>query len=128
MGFRVIFKFSGGVEAEGLFEGIKEIDLLAELSPFTSSVELWGDEIYFEIPVKLGLLGERREMSIGEIAYWPDGNCLCIFFGKTPLSRDDRPIAYSNVKPIGRITKGLEELKKVKRREEVEVIIYKTNS
>jgi len=125
MSYRVEFRFSGGVVVEGMLEYTEGLDRLLECSPFTSVVELWGDEIYFELPVKMGLKGERKEMSVGEIAYWPDGNCLCIFFGRTPLSRDSNPVAYSDVKPLGKIVRGLENLRKVKTGEKVTFTITK---
>jgi len=125
MPYRVEFEFSGGVKAEGALRDIAELEKLAEESPFTSKVNLWGEEIYFDLPIELDLQGERTEMEIGEIAYWPEGNSLCIFFGKTPASKDDKPVAYSDVKPLGKITKGLEDLKKVRSREKVTVKLEK---
>jgi len=123
MGCRVLFRFSSGVVAEGVIECSEEVEKLLRNSPFTSTVELWGEEIYFELPLKLNLIGERRVMTVGEIAYWPEGNCLCIFFGRTPYSRDNEPVAYSDVKPLGRVTSGLENLKKVKAGESVNVAV-----
>lgn len=120
-----MFRFSGGIEVEGVLDDIKENEKLLARSPFTSVVSLWGEEVYFPLPIKLELVGERRIMSIGDIAYWPEGNCLCIFFGKTPISKDDRPVAYSEVKPVGRVVDGLESLKKVVMGARVEVMISK---
>jgi hypothetical protein len=128
MDCRVLFRFSGGVVAEGVMDCSGEVEKLLKNSPFTSIVELWGEEIYFKLPVKLGLPGERRKMSVGEIAYWPEGNCLCIFFGRTPHSRDGEPVAYSDVKPLGRITSGLEDLKRVKAGESVNVSISRQHT
>lgn len=45
------------------------------------------------------------------MAFWPPGKALCIFFGRTPASTDERPKAASAVLPIGRVTGGLEALK-----------------
>jgi len=111
--------------AEGVLEEVPELERLVERSPFTSRVNLWGEEIYFDLPINLDLGGERAEMEVGEVAYWPDGNSLCIFFGRTPKSRGDKPVAYSDVKPLGRISRGLEDLKKVRRGERVTVKLEK---
>ena len=49
-------------------------------------------------------------MEVGEIAYWRPGKALCIFFGRTPVSNDERPKAASPVMPIGRVIAGLNSL------------------
>lgn len=72
-------------------------------APFESRTNAWGDEIYFEIPVQEGLENGRRIMEPGEVAYWPEGNALCVFYGPTPVSKDGRPEAISDVTPIGRL-------------------------
>ncbi len=72
--------------------------------PIEGEANRWGEEIYFEIPVKLEEAPDaRQEMAVGELAYWPAGAALCIFFGRTPVSRDEKPRAYSNVNPFGTV-------------------------
>ena len=57
---------------------------------------------------------EARElMEVGEVAIWPPGSALCIFFGPTPASTGEEPRAASKVNPIGRISSGAEALKKL---------------
>lgn len=65
--------------------------------PFTGKASLWGEEIYFQIPVDIGIENGRTDVEIGEIGYWPDGNAMCIFFGQTPMSEGEKPKAYSHV-------------------------------
>ena len=62
--------------------------------PMTGVANVWGEEIYFPVPVEAPLENSaREEMEIGEIAYWPPGGAFCIFFGRTPASADDAPRA-----------------------------------
>ena len=71
--------------------------------PIESTVNTWGQEIYFSIPLQCDLESNARDrMEIGEIAYWPTGSAFCIFFGKTPASKGDEPRAASPVTPLGR--------------------------
>ena len=71
--------------------------------PIESTVNTWGQEIYFSVPVQCDLSLEARDrMEIGEVAYWPTGSAFCIFFGRTPASKGDEPRAASPVNPIGR--------------------------
>jgi hypothetical protein len=77
---------------------------ILEALPFESIVNTWGDEIYFTIPVAVQQEHDARaEVEIGELAYWPMGKAFCIFFGPTPVSRDDKPRAYSPVNVFGRV-------------------------
>ncbi|HEY3175366.1 MAG TPA: cyclophilin-like fold protein [Candidatus Polarisedimenticolia bacterium] len=72
--------------------------------PFESEAGRWGGEIYFEIPVVARLSPDARDvMQAGEIAYWPPGKALCIFWGKTPSSLGDEIRAASPVNVIGRM-------------------------
>ena len=77
---------------------------ILEALPFESTVNTWGNEIYFTIPVAVQQEHDARaEVEIGELAYWPLGKAFCIFFGPTPVSRDDKPRAYSAVNVFGRV-------------------------
>ncbi len=72
--------------------------------PITGQANRWGNEIYFRIPVAEDLADDARaEMGIGELAYWPPGQAFCIFWGPTPASSADTPVAASDVNPIGQV-------------------------
>ena len=60
-------------------------------------------------------------MEVGELAIWPDGNALCIFFGPTPASTDEKPKAISPVNPIGMIEGDVSFLKGLSHSVEVEI-------
>ena len=72
--------------------------------PLSGSVNVWGDEIYFEIPVSLKEVSDaQQEVDVGTLAYWPPGSALCVFFGRTPASTSDKPKAYSPVNILGSV-------------------------
>ena len=75
-----------------------------EMLPIEGPAKIWGDEVYFEIPVVAGQEPDARaEVEVGELGYWPVGRAFCIFFGPTPASTDERPRAYSPVNVLGRV-------------------------
>jgi hypothetical protein len=84
--------------------------------PLEVKMSRWGDEYYGSVDLDIPEDATARElMDVGEIAYWPPGRALCIFFGRTPVSTDERPRAASAVLPVGRVTEGLAGLKSLGR-------------
>jgi len=79
--------------------------------PLSAQMSRWGEEYYGSVGIEIRDDGTGRDLvEVGEVAYWPPGKALCIFFGRTPASTDDRPKAASPVLPIGRVIKGLDGL------------------
>src|SRR4030043_343883 len=95
---------------------IEELKLSAELNdspsaekiklllPLEFSMSRWGDEYYGNCGVDAELSQDARDvMEVGELAVWPAGNALCIFFGPTPVSKGNEPRAISPVNPVGKL-------------------------
>jgi hypothetical protein len=90
-------------------------ELIWNSLPIEGSANIWGEEIYFSIPVKADLEeGARDEMEKGELGYWPPGAAFCIFFGPTPMSTGAEIRAASPVNPIGKTLGDPDALKSVK--------------
>jgi hypothetical protein len=97
---------------------------LLEGMPITSLVSTWGDEIYFDTGIEAPAAGATLDVSPGDIAYWPDGTSLCIFFGRTPASRGtDKPAPASPVVIVGRTDAAPEDLRSIRPGEEITVSI-----
>jgi uncharacterized protein len=97
---------------------------LLALLPGTVRMSRWGDEYYGSLPKPLGVpeAPDARElMAVGELAYWPPGNALCVFFGPTPVSEGVQPRAASPVNPVGRLSGDAAGLKGLGRSVEVAV-------
>lgn len=83
--------------------------------PIESEVKTWGEEIYFSIPLSMPEENAKSIVSLGDVAYWPEGQCFCVFFGKTPLtSTVDEIKPASKVNVFGKVLGDLESLKTVK--------------
>jgi hypothetical protein len=87
---------------------------ILEALPFEGSANVWGDEIYFDIPLSLAQEPDARaEVEVGDLAYWPAGPAFCIFFGPTPVSTGGQPRAYSPVNVFGRVLGDATQFKSV---------------
>ena len=73
--------------------------------PMEGIANLWGDEVYFDMPLQMENENPSLSATAGDICYWSPGPAFCIFFGKTQ--------PYSAVNHIGKVTTGLEIFKSV---------------
>ena|SRR3989338_7838506 len=89
--------------------------------PFSSVISTWGDEIYFNIGFKASAEGATMEVGIGDVAYWPQGKCLCVFFGPTPASTTQEPLPASPVVLVGKTEASPDELRKIQLGEKITV-------
>jgi hypothetical protein len=91
------------LEADWLDDNPETRAAIAEALPVEADAARWGDELYFEIPVDVPEEHGQVEVPVGAIAYWPQGNALCVFWGLTPASVDDTPRAASAVNIVARL-------------------------
>jgi hypothetical protein len=113
---------TGYVDAEVLDEkNPKTAKAILDNLPFESSASTWGEEVYFSIPVDVSDEKGQREVEVGDCGYWPAGNCFCIFFGRTPASSGNKPVAASIVNVFGRIIGDARVFNKVKDGERIRV-------
>lgn len=97
---------------------------ILEALPFKSAANVWGDEIYFDIPLSLAQEPDARaEVEVGDLAYWPAGPAFCIFFGPTPISTGDQPRAYSPVNVFGKVLGDAKQFKGIPKGAVVKVTI-----
>lgn len=102
------------VEAELLeLKRPKTCEAIWQALPFEAEAEIWKEEVYFEIPVKIPPENPTPKTKAGDVSYWPEGPGFCIFFGKS------QPI--SPVNTFARIRSGIEEFRKVKSGDRIEV-------
>ncbi|MBA7647090.1 hypothetical protein ES703_54860 [subsurface metagenome] len=74
-----------------------------EALPIKGRANLWGDEIYFSIPVSVELEAGQELVDVGDLGYWPPGKGFCIFFGPTPMNEGEQPRPASPVTVFGKV-------------------------
>ncbi len=90
--------------------------------PIENTVNTWGDEIYFSIPVVSALDETAKEVvEKGDLGYWPTGKAFCIFFGPTPASQGDEIRPASAVNIVGRVEENADVFKRVREGENIKL-------
>jgi len=84
----------------------RTVDAILKKLPVEGRAALWKEEVYFEIPVAAGVEKAKPTVKKGDLAYWPMGKALCIFYGNSQ--------PYSPVNIVGQVTQNLDLLSKVK--------------
>ena len=105
---------STGIETIAELNDSATAQAIQDKLPLTGYANLWGDEIYFSIPVILLHESSRDTVEIGDLGYWPEGNAFCIFFGPTPISKGAEIKPASAVNIFGKIIDDTAKLKQVK--------------
>ena len=92
---------------------------ILEALPTKAQANLWGDEVYFCLPVDCCQTNMQEVVEPGDIGYWAPGEAMCLFFGPTPASRGKEIRPASKVHVFGRIVGDPTVLRAVRQGEEL---------
>jgi hypothetical protein len=88
--------------------------LLAAL-PCQARACTWGEEVYFELPVKAVLEPDAQQVvDPGTVCFWVEGSSLALPFGRTPASKGNEPRLVTRCNVVGKIAGDARVLKGVK--------------
>ena len=97
-------------------------NVIKSILPCKSIIQTWGEEIYFEIPTQkdLSLDNTAKDViNLGEIAYWIEGKCIAIGYGRTPISHNNEIRLAAKTNIWGDAKLNIKKLKNVKDGDEV---------
>jgi len=95
---------------------------LLKALPATSRAQTWGEEVYFQLPVRAALEADACQVvEAGAVCFWVDGSSLALPYGRTPVSEGDECRLVTRCNVLGKIAGDPRELRKVKAGEAVRV-------
>jgi hypothetical protein len=87
-GARHVLITAGAVSIRARLLDTPTAERIWQALPIRSTVETWGEEIFFETPVESGReRAARTIVAVGEIAFAPDRDVIAIAYGRTPATR-----------------------------------------
>ena len=100
----------GGVDAE--LSATPSADALWQKLPVQGRANLWGDELYFSIPLTLKREADAQQVvEPGTLCFWTDGDSIALPWGPTPISEGDECRLASACNVLGRITLPPDQLR-----------------
>ena len=82
----------------------KTVNAFIEKLPFTVDLNVWGNEIYTsESPITQPEENAKSLVELNDIAYWPTGKAICLFYGFTPIGKPGEITPASPVNVLGKI-------------------------
>ena len=77
---------------------------LVEALPANAKAQTWGEEVYFELPVKAKLEADAKQVvPSGSVCFWVEGSSLALPWGRTPVSQGDESRLVTRCNVLGAI-------------------------
>jgi hypothetical protein len=112
----------GGISLDAELLDTPTAKAIAAKLPISSEAMIWGEEVYFDIPVKVAREKDAKAVVMpGEIAYWPDGHAIAIGFGRTPISEGNETRLASPCNIWAKALGDVKTLKSVRAGAKIEV-------
>ncbi len=111
---RIRIAWGGGAITAELRDTPTVKALLAAL-PCQASARTWGEEVYFELPVKTVLEPDAQQVvEPGTVCFWVQGSALALPYGRTPASKGDESRLVTRCNVVGKVAGEPRQLQSIK--------------
>ena len=95
---------------------------LKDALPVEARANTWGEEVYFRLPVSVGLDDDAQQVvEPGTVCFWVDGDALALPYGPTPMSHGDECRLASACNVLGSFEGDPRRLASIERGERIRV-------
>ncbi len=106
--------WSGGAITVELRDTPTAKAVLAAL-PCQASANTWGEEVYFELPVKAELEPDAQQVvEPGTVCFWVEGSALALPYGRTPASKGTESRLVTRCNVVGKVVGEARQLRGIK--------------
>ena len=106
--------WSGGAISVELRDTPTAKAVLAAL-PCQASANTWGEEVYFELPVKAALEPDAQQVvDPGTVCFWVEGSALALPYGRTPVSKGNESRLVTRCNVVGKVLGEVRQLRRIK--------------
>jgi len=91
---------SGDIRIHATLRDTPTAQAIVRALPISSRAQTWGEEVYFSVPLSAKLETDAKDVvQAGELAFWVEGDCIAIGYGRTPISQGNeiRLAARTNI-------------------------------
>jgi hypothetical protein len=111
---RIRIAWKGGEVTANLRE-TSSVEQLVAVLPCETSAQTWGEEVYFELPVRIAPETDALQVvEPGTVCFWVQGNSLALPYGPTPVSIGDECRLVTRCNVLGKIEGDPRRLARVK--------------
>ncbi len=92
--------------------------------PVDARAQTWGEEVYFEVPVKATLERDAKQVvPAGSVCFWVEGSALALPWGRTPVSEGDESRLVTRCNVLGTIDGDARQLASVRSGDSITVSV-----
>jgi len=83
--------------------------------PCQATANTWGEEVYFELPVKVALEPDAQQVvEPGTVCFWVEGSALALPYGRTPVSKSGESRLVTRCNVVGQVVGEARQLRGIK--------------